>query len=52
MFDASNLVPRKRQGCPKNIAFTKGWFDRDHLAALTEPYNKNDCGRYLTQLLK
>jgi glucose-1-phosphate thymidylyltransferase len=43
-----------RQGlmvaCPEEIAFHKGWIDRDHLRRLAEPLSKTNYGQYLLQL--
>jgi len=43
-----------RQGlmvaCPEEIAFHKGWIDRDHLRRLAEPLGKTNYGQYLLRL--
>ncbi len=39
-------------GCPEEIAFHKGWIDREALARLAEPLQKSGYGRYLLQLLR
>ncbi len=57
LLDAGNFVRtlEKRQGtqvgCPEEIAFDKGWIDRDSLRRMAERYRKNDYGRHLAQLL-
>ncbi len=44
----------KRQGmqvcCPEEIAFDKGWINREQLAKLAERYIKTDYGKYLKDL--
>ena len=43
-----------RQGlyiaCPEEIAFRKGWIDRDRLCALAQPLEKTSYGQYLLDL--
>lgn len=57
LLDAGNFVRtlEKRQGlqtgCPDEIAFARGWIDRDQLAKRAELFRKNDYGRYLTGLI-
>ncbi|MEZ5752505.1 MAG: glucose-1-phosphate thymidylyltransferase RfbA [Paracoccaceae bacterium] len=57
LLDAGNFVRtlQARQGlqtgCPEEIAFQKGWIDRDQLRKIAEPLAKNDYGRYLLALL-
>ncbi len=57
LLDASNFVRtlETRQGMqtgsPEEIAFEKGWIDRERLAELADCYAKNDYGRYLRSLL-
>jgi glucose-1-phosphate thymidylyltransferase len=45
-----------RQGlmvaCPEEIAYHKGWIDKDHLRQLAEPLAKTNYGQYLLQLLE
>ncbi|HEV7310740.1 glucose-1-phosphate thymidylyltransferase [Ensifer sp. KUDG1] len=55
LLDASEFVAtlERRQGfkisCPEEIAFHKGFIDRDGLAKLTELYGKGDYGKYLRE---
>jgi glucose-1-phosphate thymidylyltransferase len=57
LLDAGNFVRtlQDRQGLqtgsPDEIAFAKGWIDRDQLAARAKKFGKNDYGRYLMGLL-
>lgn len=37
-------------GCIEEIAFKKGWIDRDHLLRLSEHLRKTDYGRYLVRV--
>ena len=45
-----------RQGfkiaCLEEIAFNKGWLDRNEIRAIAEKLNKNSYGRYLFDLIK
>lgn len=56
LADATNFVRAiiERQGlqmsCIEEIAWSRGWIDRDALAALAETYGKSSYGRYLKQL--
>ena len=56
LLDAGNFVRtlEARQGLqtgsPEEIAFERGWIDRDALFARAEMQGKNDYGRYLRQL--
>lgn len=47
-------VVEKRQGlkvaCLEEIAFRRGWIDRQTLLSLAEPMKKNDYGKYLIRL--
>lgn len=58
LSEASTFVEviEKRQGlkvaCLEEIAFKKGWIDRDRLKALAEPMKKNQYGQYLLKLLE
>ncbi|MBJ3764342.1 glucose-1-phosphate thymidylyltransferase RfbA [Maribius pontilimi] len=58
LLDAGNFVRTlsERQGqqvgCPEEIAFSKGWIDRDALRALGEKFAKNSYGQYILGLLK
>jgi glucose-1-phosphate thymidylyltransferase len=57
LLDAGNFVRtlQARQGlqvgCPDEVAFSKGWIDREALAKRAETFRKNDYGRYLAGLL-
>ena len=56
LAEASTFIEviEKRQGlkvaCLEEIAFKKGWIDREQLRQLAAPMVKNDYGRYLMQL--
>ena len=56
LAEASTFIEviEKRQGlkvaCLEEIAFKKGWIDKEQLKRLTEPMLKNDYGQYLMQL--
>ncbi len=58
LLDAGNFVRtlEERQGlqvgCPDEIAYVKGWIDREGLAARARLFHKNAYGQYLTRLLK
>jgi glucose-1-phosphate thymidylyltransferase len=53
LLDASNFIQtiEKRQGlkvaCLEEIAFEKGYIDREQLIALAQPLKKNQYGQYL-----
>jgi glucose-1-phosphate thymidylyltransferase len=53
LSEASTFIEviEKRQGlkvaCLEEIAFKRGWIDREQLRKLAEPMAKNDYGRYL-----
>ena len=57
LIDAGNFVRtlEERQGlqtgCPEEIAWARGWIDRDTLAAAAERFGKTDYGRYLKGLV-
>lgn len=57
LSEASTFVEviEKRQGlkvaCLEEIAFKKGWINRERLRALAEPMRKNQYGQYLLKLL-
>ena len=57
LSEASTFVEviEKRQGlkiaCPEEIAFRKGWIDKEKLRYLAEPMKKNQYGEYLLKLL-
>jgi glucose-1-phosphate thymidylyltransferase len=56
LLDASNYVAsiQKRQGlyisCIEEIAYKKGFIDKDQLLALAEPMNKTEYGKYLVEV--
>ena len=56
LAEASTFIEviEKRQGlkvaCLEEIAFKKGWIDKEQLKRLAEPMVKNDYGQYLMQL--
>lgn len=58
LLDASNFVRtlQSRQGmqtgCPEEIAFQKGWINREELAIEAAKYAKNVYGQYLEGLLR
>lgn len=58
LLDAGNFVRtlERRQGlqtgCPDEIAFDRGWIDREQLAERAKLFAKNDYGNYLAGLLK
>ncbi len=58
LSEASTFVEviEKRQGlklaCLEEIAFKKGWIDRDRLRVLAAPMKKNQYGQYLLKLLE
>jgi glucose-1-phosphate thymidylyltransferase len=58
MLEASNFIHtiEKRQGlkvaCIEEIAYEKGYINKDELKALAEPLNKNGYGQYLLNRIK
>jgi glucose-1-phosphate thymidylyltransferase len=38
--------------CPEEIAFLKGWIDRNRVMELAEPLRNSGYGEYLIQLLE
>ena len=56
LSEASNFIEtiEKRQGfkvaCLEEIAFHKGWIDREQLRRLAEPMIKNQYGQYINKL--
>ena len=56
LSEASTFIEviEKRQGlkvaCLEEIAFKKGWIDRERLIATAQPMSKNNYGKYLLQL--
>jgi len=57
LIDAGNFVRtlEERQGlqtgCPEEIAWARGWIDRDTLAAAADRFGKTEYGRYLKGLV-
>jgi glucose-1-phosphate thymidylyltransferase len=57
LIDAATFIAtlQKRQGlvvsCPEEIAYRRGWINREQLAALARPLAKNAYGKYLNNLL-
>lgn len=37
-------------GCIEEVAYKKGWIDRDRLLALADPLSKTDYGKYLVRI--
>ncbi len=58
LIEASNFVEtlQKRTGlmvsCPEEIAFKRGFINKEQLAELAKPLMKNDYGKYLQKLIK
>jgi glucose-1-phosphate thymidylyltransferase len=58
LSEASNFVEviEKRQGlkiaCLEEIAYKRGWINRDDILRLAEPMKKNQYGQYLLNLIK
>ena len=58
LLDAGNFVRtlQNRQGlqtgCPEEIAFDKGWIDRDSLRERAQQCSKNEYGKYLLKRLE
>ena len=56
MLDATNFVAafQKRQGlyisCIEEIAYKKGFIDKNQLLELAKPLMKTDYGKYLTEV--
>ena len=56
MLDAANFVDaiQQRQGlyvsCLEEIAYSKGWINKDNLMAASLRYGKSDYGKYLARL--
>jgi glucose-1-phosphate thymidylyltransferase len=56
LLEASNFIQvlQKRQGlmvcCPEEIAYRKGFIDREQLLKLADPLCKNSYGRYLMEI--
>lgn len=58
LIEAASFVQtiEKRQGlkvcCPEEISWRKRWIDDEQLLKLAKPLQKNDYGRYLTEIVK
>lgn len=58
LLEAANFVRtiENRQemqvSCPEEIAFRKGWIDKEKLLEISKPYMKTDYGKYLSKLAK
>ncbi|MEQ5141464.1 glucose-1-phosphate thymidylyltransferase RfbA [Proteus vulgaris] len=58
LIDASNFIQtiEDRQGlkvsCPEEIAYRKGFINKEQVRILAEPLSKNDYGRYLLQIIQ
>ncbi len=58
LLEASNFIQviQKRQGlmvsCPEEIAFHKGFINREQLQKLAGPLSRNSYGKYLIELLQ
>ena len=58
LLDAANFVStvQKRQGimvsCLEEIAYLKGWIDKEKVVELAKPLLKSNYGRYLMNLIK
>ena len=58
LSEASTFIEviEKRQGlkvaCIEEIAYKRGWIDKDQLRRLAEPMAKNDYGKYLLSIAK
>jgi glucose-1-phosphate thymidylyltransferase len=57
LIEASNFIQtiEERQGlkisCPEEIAYRKGFIDRDQVATLAKPLEKNQYGQYLMRMI-
>ena len=57
-MQAANFIEtiEARQGlkiaCPEEIAFSKGWIDREQLARTAARYKNNGYGDYLVSILE
>jgi glucose-1-phosphate thymidylyltransferase len=58
LSEASTFVEviEKRQGlkiaCLEEIAYKRGWINRDDILRLAEPMKKNQYGQYILNLIK
>ncbi|MBA4820262.1 glucose-1-phosphate thymidylyltransferase RfbA [Pantoea ananatis] len=58
LIEASNFIQtiEERQGlkisCPEEIAYRKGFIDREQVAKLAKPLEKNQYGQYLMKMIK
>jgi glucose-1-phosphate thymidylyltransferase len=56
LSEASTFIEviEKRQGlkvaCLEEIAYKRGWIDREQVRSLAQPMAKNDYGKYLLRL--
>jgi len=57
LIEASNFIQtiEERQGlkvsCPEEIAYRKGFIDREQVAKLAKPLEKNQYGKYLMRMI-
>lgn len=57
LIEASNFIAtiEERQGlkiaCPEEIAYRKGFINKENLEALTAPFLKNNYGKYLQKII-
>lgn len=58
LIDASNFIQtiEERQGlkvsCPEEIAYRKGFINKEQVRMLAEPLSKNDYGKYLLRMIQ
>ncbi|NBM91389.1 MULTISPECIES: glucose-1-phosphate thymidylyltransferase RfbA [Proteus] len=58
LIDASNFIQtiEERQGlkvsCPEEIAYRKGFINKEQVRILAEPLSKNDYGKYLLRMIQ
>ncbi|HCT6782619.1 TPA: glucose-1-phosphate thymidylyltransferase RfbA [Proteus mirabilis] len=58
LIEASNFIQtiEERQGlkvsCPEEIAYRKGFINKEEVRILAEPLSKNDYGRYLLRMIQ
>jgi glucose-1-phosphate thymidylyltransferase len=57
LLQASNFIEtiQERQGlmiaCPEEIAYRKGWINKEKVLSLAEPLKKNSYGKYLKGMI-